>query len=330
MAKRHATPLLVAGLLVALSSLVAFAAIAISTTTPFLQDFNTIGTSATATLPADFRVDRTATSTAADVRRVLTWAAAGSQTTQAGSANLSTSAANGIYNFGVTAASTERAIGFLASGTATASGNLYAELANNTGAPLSGLSISYNVEKYRNGSNANGFRIQLFWSDDGIAWTSAGSAFMTAFPADANNNGFAVAPGATVPVSDVLNVTIQPGANFYLAWNYSVTAGNTVTNAQALAVDDISILGLEASNPSGAGIGRSAERRRRRADDAQRDRVRRVESAQHRARRVVRSDGDRRERDLHSAQHGRQHVLRAVHRAARHAGTALPAAVRGV
>ena len=167
--------------------------------------------------------------------------------------NLSTSAANGIYNFGVTAASTERAIGFLASGTATASGNLYAELVNNTGAPLSGLSISYNVEKYRNGSNANGFRIQLFWSDDGSTWTSAGTPFMTAFPADANNNGFAVAPGATVPVSDLLNVTIQPGANFYLAWNYSVTAGNTVTNAQALAVDDISILGLEASNPSGQG-----------------------------------------------------------------------------
>jgi predicted extracellular nuclease len=253
MAKRQAAPLLVAGLLVALSSFVALAAISISTTTPFLQDFNAIGTSATATLPADFRVDRTATSTAADVRRVLTWAAAGSQTTQAGSANLSTSAANGIYNFGVTAASTERAIGFLASGTATASGNLYAELANNTGAPLSGLSISYNVEKYRNGSNANGFRIQLFWSDDGITWTSAGSAFMTAFPADASNNGFAVAPGATVQVNDVLNITIQPGASFYLAWNYSVTAGNTVTNAQALAVDDISILGLEASNPSAQG-----------------------------------------------------------------------------
>src|SRR5262245_1491099 len=253
MAKRQAAPLLVAGLLVALSSLVALAAISISTTTPFVQDFNTIGTSTTATLPADFRVDRTSTSTASDVRRVLTWAGAGTQTTQAGSTNLSTSASNGIYNFGVTSTSTERAIGFLSSGTATASGNLYAELVNNTGAPLSGLSIAYTVEKYRNGSNANGFRIQLFWSDDGITWTNAGTDFMTAFPADANNNGFAIAPGATVPVNSVLNVTIQPGANFYLAWNYSVTAGTTVTNAQALAVDDISILGLESSNPSAQG-----------------------------------------------------------------------------
>jgi len=253
MSKRRAAAALAAGLVIALSSWVAFAAISISTATPFVQDFNTIGTSATATLPADFRVDRTTTSTAGDVRRVLTWAGAGTQTTQAGSVNLSTSAANGIYNFGVAAASTERAIGFLASGTATASGNLYAELVNDTGAPLSGLSIAYNVEKYRNGSNANGFRIQLFWSNDGVAWTNAGSAFMTAFPADANNNGFAIAPGATVAVSDVLDVTIQPGANFYLAWNYSVTAGTTVTNAQALAVDDISILGVASDTPSAQG-----------------------------------------------------------------------------
>ena len=252
MAKRQAAPLLVAGLLVALSSFVAFAAISISTATPFIEDFNSIGTSPTVALPADFRVDRTATSTANDVRNVQTWAAAGTATTQAGS-NLSTSASNGIYNFGATGNDTERAIGFLASGTATASGNLYAEFVNNTGAPLSGLAIAYNVEKYRNGSNAAGFRIQLFWSNDGSTWTSGGPAFMTAFQADANNSGFLPAPGPTVPVNDVLNVTIQPGANFYLAWNYSVTAGNTVTNAQALAVDDISILGVESSIPSAQG-----------------------------------------------------------------------------
>ena len=242
-----------AAVLIALGSLVAFAAISISTSTPFTESFDGIGTSPTATLPADFRVDRTLTSTASDVRHVGTWAAAGTTTTQAGAANLSTSAANGIYNFGTTSTSTERAIGFLASGTATASGNLYAELANDTGRTLSGLEISYNVEKYRNGSNANGFRIQLFWSADGTAWTDAGPAFTTAFGADANNSGFAVAPGVTMPVSGTLNVSVPPGTSFYLAWNYSVTAGNTVTNAQALAVDDISILGIQSSDPSGQG-----------------------------------------------------------------------------
>ena len=42
----------------------------------------------------------------------------------------------------------------------------------------------------------------------------------------------------------------------YLAWNYSVSSGSTVTNAQALAIDDISIAGIAsatATNPTGIG-----------------------------------------------------------------------------
>src|SRR4029079_13112262 len=123
------------------------------------------------------RADRTTTATASDMRKVGTFVAAGTATTQAGGANLGTAAANGIYNFGsgTTATGPDRAIGFLASGTATASGQLYAQLTNNSGGPLTGLQISYDIEKYRNGSNGAGFRIQLFYSTDGATWTNAGS-----------------------------------------------------------------------------------------------------------------------------------------------------------
>src|SRR6185436_19937356 len=62
--------------------------------------------------------------------------------------------------------------------------------------------------------------------------------------ADAANSGFATAPGATVSVSAPLNVAIPSGGQFYLAWNYSVVSGTTTTNAQALAIDDISILAI--------------------------------------------------------------------------------------
>jgi predicted extracellular nuclease len=235
-----------------------FAQIQLSTSTPYTQDFNAIGTSATATMPANFKVDRTATSTSSDVRKVLTFSAAGTATTQVGGANLSTSASNGIYNFGDGTTSTDdsnsRSVGFVASGTATASGNLYAWLANNTGDGLSGLQVSYNVKKFRNGTNAAGFRIQLFYSTDGTNWTTAGSDFSTPFTADPNppgNTGFNPAPGATVAVTNkVLNVSIPNSGNFYLAWNYSVTSGTTVTNAQALSIDDISILGLTPTNPT--------------------------------------------------------------------------------
>ena len=64
-------------------------------------------------------------------------------------------------------------------------------------------------------------------------------------PADANNTGFATAPGATVSITNqTLPVAIPASSTFYLAWNYSVSTGTTVTNAQALAVDNISIAGV--------------------------------------------------------------------------------------
>jgi len=106
------------------------------------------------------------------------------------------------------------------------------------------------------GSNAAGFRIQLFYSTDGSTWTSAGSNFLTSFAADANNNGFATAPGATVAVTNTLSASIANGTNFYLAWNYSVVSGTTTTNAQALAVDDVAILGIAGNSPTNpAGTG---------------------------------------------------------------------------
>src|SRR5579862_1086974 len=229
-------------------------AISIPTGTPYSQNFDAIGTSATATLPADFRVDKLSTSAATQVRTVSTFASALSATQLAGGVSLSTSASNGIYNFGASTSS-DRAIGFLSSGSGTFSGNLYAQLTNSSGAALSGLQISYNVEKYRMGSNANGFCIQMYYSTDGSAWTTGGSSFLTSFPADPNNNGFATAPGATTAVGNSLNVAIPNGANFYLAWNYSVCSGTTVTNAQALAIDDISIKGIPTGPTSPTGTG---------------------------------------------------------------------------
>jgi endonuclease G len=238
---------------------VAFAAISLSTSTAYTQNFDTLGiplsSPTPSNLPTDFRQ-----SVASVVGAIGPFSTASTQTLRVGGANLSSTAANGSYNFGAGTASlgnSDRAPGFLSSGTATLSGNLYAQLVNNTGGPLTGLQISYDVEKYRNGSNPAGFRIQLFYSADGNNWTDAGPNFRTAFAADADNSGFANAPGATVPVTNkTLNVSIASGASFFLVWNYGVSTGGTTTNAQALAIDNVSILGIAAvvaTNPSGTG-----------------------------------------------------------------------------
>src|SRR3954469_4305444 len=138
---------------VALCADQAIAAIPVSTGSAYNQNLDGIGTTATATLPTDFRVDKQTAS-----RTLGTYAAAVTNTSLVGGANLSTSAGNGIYNFGSGTNTTgpDRAIGWVSSGSGTGSGNLYAQLVNNTGGSLSALQISYKVEKYRSGSNANG------------------------------------------------------------------------------------------------------------------------------------------------------------------------------
>ena len=241
------------------SAYVAFAAISLSTSVTTTQNFSTMGiplsNPAPSSLPANFRQQ-----TISAARTLGVFGAGSTTTTRVGGANVSTTAANGSYNFGAgtsTLGDADRAPGFISSGTATMSGNLYAELVNNTGDALTGLLVSYDVEKYRNGSNPAGFRYQLFYSLDGVSWTNAGPDFFTAFAPDADNNGFATAPGATVSVTNkTVNVVVPNGANVYLAWNYSVVSGTTTTNAQALAIDNISILGVGAAvstNPSGVG-----------------------------------------------------------------------------
>ena len=243
--------LIVTGATVIVATYAVLAALPLSTTVAVTQNFDGIGTVANASLPADFRVDKPTT-----VRTVGTFSSALTATGLLGGPNLSSTASNGIYNFGAGTTTTgpDRAVGFLSSGTATQSGNLYAQFMNSTGAPLTGLKITYDIEKYRTGSNPAGFCIQLYYSSDGTVWTSAGTGFLTTFAADAGTNtGYSPAPGPTVTVNGTLPVAIGDATSFYLAWNYSVCSGTTTTNGQALAIDNISVLGLSnaPTNPTG-------------------------------------------------------------------------------
>jgi hypothetical protein len=220
------------------------AAYAINLTTTSSENFNGIGTSATAALPTDWRVDKNTS-----VRALGTYAAAVTATELRAGNSMSSSAQNGIYNYaaGDPTTGTDRAVGWISSASATKSGNLYAKYTNTTGQSLTGLTVSYDVEKYRQGSNSAGFSIQMYYSTDGSAWTPAGSNFLTSFAADANNNGYASAPGVTVSVSSqtlTFASAIAAGNDFYLAWNYSVTSGTTTSNAQALGVDNVSVTAI--------------------------------------------------------------------------------------
>lgn len=226
----------------------AFAQISISTNSgsPNAENFDGIGTSIAATVPTNWRIGKNS-----GPQVLGTYAAAGTATEQYAGNNMSTSAPQGIYNYGagVFNTATDRALGFISSSSGTNSGNIYAWFRNTSGSTIDSLTISYEVEKYRNGTNAAGYQIQLHYSTDGSTWTSAGAPFLTTFAADASNSGFANAPGVTVNVSNTLTVSIPNNGDLYLAWNYSVQSGTTYNSGQGLGVDNFSMYGTPTPEP---------------------------------------------------------------------------------
>ena len=242
---------LVSGLLI-ISALMALYAVNISVNQTVTQNFNGIGTSATATMPTDWKADRPT-----NFRTVGTYSTAGTKTEQRAGNSMTTNATYGIYNFGAgdATSATDRAVGGLSSSNVNGKYgvNIYVKLTNNGSSDISSFTISYNVEKYRMGSNPAGFTIQMYYSFTGNVgdWTSAGDDFKTSFTADANNNGYTSAPGVTEVISNkTLSQSLEVGSSLYLAWNYSVTSGTTTSNAQALGIDDVSITANgETSNP---------------------------------------------------------------------------------
>ncbi|NLA44756.1 MAG: hypothetical protein GX869_03810, partial [Candidatus Cloacimonetes bacterium] len=171
---------LVSGLLI-ISALMALYAVDIAVNQTITQNFNTIGTSAFATLPTDWKADRPT-----NFRTVGTYSTAGTKTEQIAGNKMPTNATYGIYNFGAGAAgsATDRAVGGLSSSNVNGKGvNIYVKLTNNGSSDISSFTISYNVEKYRNGSNPAGFSIQMYYSNNGTNWTSAGDNFKTSFTA---------------------------------------------------------------------------------------------------------------------------------------------------
>jgi hypothetical protein len=210
------------------------------------QDFSSLSTSATASTPFGWYVSKDNS----NARTVGAFSGATS-TTEFRAGNSLTSGTGGIYNFGAGdgATATDRALGGLSSSSNGKSVNIYSHLENTGTTNIAAFSISYDVEKYRNGTNPAGYRVQLFYSTNGTTWTDAGNDFTTTFAADADNLGFTSAPGGTVPVtSKLLMVPVNAGNQIYLAWNYSVVSGSTSSNAPGLGLDNISITALT-TNP---------------------------------------------------------------------------------
>jgi hypothetical protein len=213
----------------------------------YTENFNSLGASSTATLPTNWKAQKTTIVRDAAISYALGVAAV----EQSGGNAMPTNATNGIYRYNANSVTTESALGGLSSSSSSKSVAFMTFFNNNSTTAITTFNISYDIEKYRNGSNAAGFSIELLYSIDGTTWSSCGSSFITSFGADTDNTGYTPTPNNTVSVTNTYSPlsSIALNGKFYFAWRYSVTSGTTTSNAQALGFDNVSITANPVSLP---------------------------------------------------------------------------------
>src|SRR6059036_3029891 len=126
-----------------------------SLSSPISEDFNSIGSSPIAELPHGWRIGIAAE-----------FALAKNSTTESagttGANALSSNSRGGLYNFadGENATSADLSAGFLSDlNISPQNKNLLVGLQNNSGATITDVHFSYDIEKYRSGTRANDVRL---------------------------------------------------------------------------------------------------------------------------------------------------------------------------
>ena len=218
---------ILAGAVLALSG-AAQAQVPINSSSAVTENFNTLGTGATASLPSGWKMSAAGAGTTAGY---ATAANVTATTQAAGSGNPST---GGRYNWGDGTTSTDRAIGFMTSGSYASPNGVMVQYQNNTGGTISALAVSFDIERYR--INSAAASVTLVTSTDGTTWTAASAGDSGAFTTGTSSYTFT---GGTV-VSKSFNLTglsIASGGSIYFKWNFNTTGGNS----QGLGLDNVSV-----------------------------------------------------------------------------------------
>lgn len=205
--------------------LAAQAQLVLDSTTPKTETFDGLGTSATAALPAGFKLSADASPTYAS--------ATGTNTTAVTTGSNFT--AGGAYNFGA-AGSTDRALGFLNSSGYASPRSILLQVSNASGSTVQNLSVQFAYEKYRSGSRA--FNWTFYTSTDGVNWTPQ-TAGDQAFGADANNTVYGYPISSSPETVNLSNLGLTDGASLYLRWTLQGVGGST--NGQAIGIDDLTL-----------------------------------------------------------------------------------------
>jgi hypothetical protein len=197
--------------------------------TPVTQNFNTIGSSATAALPANWKMSAAGNGAAA------TWATGSNITATTQAASSGTPVTGGAYNW-ATSTGTDRAIGFMTDGAYTSANSIMAFYLNTTGSTITSVTIKFSIERYR--TNTSPFTLSFFSSIDGSTWAArtAGDISSGGFATGTSSYSFAT-PQTIYRTVTITGLSIANNGAFYLRWLF--TTGNT--NSQGVALDDVSV-----------------------------------------------------------------------------------------
>ena len=156
--------------------------------------------------------------------------------------SLNTSSAGKTYKF---ISGSDYAIGILNSSGFSSPRSINLALQNNTGADITGFSISFDYEKYRSGTRA--FDFTFYGSTDAVSYTNYTTGNQS-YPSDPSNTVATPFPMSTISKSvSITGITIPQGGSYYLRWTLTGNGGSS--NAQALAIDNFSITAQQAAAP---------------------------------------------------------------------------------
>jgi autotransporter-associated beta strand protein len=209
-----------------------------SSGTAVTENFDGMGSTATAALPAGFKIG-------------TDWASGTTAATKSagtsGTGVLSSSSAGGVYNFanGVTATSTDRALGFLNSGSFTSPQSIVYAFTNNTGATITGLTIAFDYEKYRSGNRVWDW---TFFHGSSSAPSTAETAGNQSYSSDGVNTTIYNPPTTTSKSFTITGLSIASGSTYYLKWTLTGNGGSS--NGQGLGIDNFSLTASGGAAPT--------------------------------------------------------------------------------
>ena len=202
----------------------------------YSQNFNGMGTSATAALPTGWKMSAAGAGTTNTF-----WTNTGNVSATTAAASSGTPTAGGSYNWGFSNDTGNRSIGFMSSGSYDEPNSIMFAFTNTTGQTITNFTVSFDYFRFR--TNTTAISNVFFMSASSTSW---GSALGT------NNwgtgsSGYNFAPSA-VSLSNTIALTIINGGVGYMMWTFDPT---TTGSSQGLGLDNLVINTL--GEPTGSG-----------------------------------------------------------------------------